>query len=87
MTMLGAAEVGKFDALIIQNCDRLSRNRCDVVSVMAQLAASGIEILTVDNGLVSGLGITRFAGRVEFAQAKAPQKMASGASASPKSGG
>lgn len=86
--LLEAAEAGKFDTLIIQNCDRLSRNLCDAVSVMAQLAAYGVEILTVDNGMVSGLGVPAgFAQSVEFAEAKAPQKMASSASTSPKSGG
>lgn len=86
--LLEAAEAGKFDTLIIQNCDRLSRNLCDAASVMAQLEAYGIEILAVDNGMISGLGIpTGFAQSVELAEAKAPQSMASSASASPKSGG
>ncbi|MNU80286.1 hypothetical protein D3C71_699140 [compost metagenome] len=66
--LLEAAEAGKFDTLIIQNCDRLSRNLRDAASVMAQLAAYGIEILTVDNGMVSGLGIpTGFAESAELA--------------------
>jgi DNA invertase Pin-like site-specific DNA recombinase len=86
--LLEAAEAGKYDTLIIQNCDRLSRNRCDAAGVMAQLAANGIEILTVDNGLVSGLGVpTGFAQSVELAEAKAPEPTTPSASASPKSGG
>lgn len=59
--VLTAAGEGKFDTLIIQSTDRLSRNPMDLMGVITQLWVCGVEILSVSEGVVDARAVIRLA--------------------------
>lgn len=56
-TMMRAAAVGKFDLVLAEALDRLSRNQADIASLYQRLQFQGCMIETVSEGSISEMHI------------------------------
>ena len=56
-TLLQDATASKFDTLLCEALDRLSRNQADIARIYEQLSFNGIKIITLAEGAISELHI------------------------------
>ena len=55
--LLSDAAMGKFDIVLSEALDRLSRNQADIARIYEQLSFHGVKIITLSEGIVSELHI------------------------------
>ncbi len=56
-SLLADAQVGKFNIVLAESLDRISRDQEDIAGVFKRLAFAGIQIVTLSEGLISELHI------------------------------
>ena len=57
LTMLDDAKAGRFDVIVVEHLDRLSRDMADMATIKKQMDFLGVRILTVHGGEVSTLTV------------------------------